>query len=535
VSRSRFERNARNVAGITLVSRVFGLVRDAVFSRVFGDSAAMSSFFTAFVIPNVFRRLFGEGALSAAFIPEYAQLLKHDPKLAQRFASLTVAALIVVLGIVSLLLLAVLAGLRWLSPVGENGALVYELAMLMLPFMPLVCLTAILGGMLQTHGRFAPHAGAPIILNTCLIAAATLWGVIMGRGAEQSVWAVAVAVVIAGALQTAWCLIALRRYIQWTRAFEGAHKAVRSMLSKMLPVIIGMGALQLGTLIDTIIAGWPVMVGNTTPFTGTPYPLDESSASLLYYAQRLYQFPLGVFGVAIATAVFPVLAREADEEPKFVQTFRRGLRLCLFLGMPASIGLFLVREPLTQMIYAGGEFGPEQTDAVARIVAGYALSVWAYALVLMLTRAFYAKGNTRIPMLTGIGALGLNVVLSLSLIWSLQEFGLALATAIGAVAQALVLLVLARTKLVSLPVFDRVMLKNIAFIAANTLVMGGAVWGIDALWPERPVTAASWSSGLVKVLAMALGGAVVYLALSRITRRAELRWLLRGSTADEHA
>jgi len=277
-------------------------------------------------------------------------------------------------------------------------------------FRSLVCITAILGGILQTHGRFAPHAGSPIILNLCMIAGATIWGVVMGKDASQSVWAVGVSVVIAGALQMLWALLTLRRYIQWTRVFTGTSETVRRMARKMGPVIIGMGALQLGTLLDALIAGWPVIIGSTLPFGWGDYPLAEESASLLYYAQRLYQFPLGVFGVAIATAVFPVLSREADDDASFVLTFRRGLRLCFFLGLPASIGLFLIREPLTATLYAGGKFGDAQIQAVSNILTGYAPSVWAYALVLMLTRAFYAKGNTRIPMRTGLIALGVNLV-----------------------------------------------------------------------------------------------------------------------------
>lgn len=536
MSAQRFEHHARNVAVITFVSRIFGLLRDAVFSRVFGDSAAMSAFFTAFVIPNVFRRLFGEGALSAAFIPEYAQLLKHDPKLAARFASLTVAMLTLALGALTALVLAALAALRWLTPFGDEGAtggLVFELAMLMLPFMPLVCLTAILGGMLQTHGRFAPHAGSPIVLNICMIAGATLWGVTLDKPAEQSVWAVAVAVVVAGVLQLMWALAALRPHIAWSRVTDGAGEAVRRMLNRMGPVIIGMGALQLGTLIDTLIAGWPVMIGPNVPFSDSPYPLDESSASLLYYAQRLYQFPLGVFGVAIATAVFPVLSRFADDDAGFALIFRRGLRLTLFLGVPASVGLFLVREPLTRVIYAGGEFGDGQVAQVSRIVAGYSISVWAYALVLMLTRAFYARGNTKVPMRTGVGALALNLALSLSLIWSLKELGLALATAAGAIAQAGVLLLVARKRLVSAPVFDRVMFGHLLAIFGLGLAMGAAVLGVGLAWPSGDD--GGWSGGLLKLLAMTGTGGIVYLALAAAMKRPELRWLVRGSAADEPA
>lgn len=530
MSAQPFERHARNVASLTVVSRFLGLGRDAVFSRVLGDSPAMSAFFVAFIIPNVFRRLFGEGALSAAFIPEYAQLLERDESMAHRFASLTVALLLLVLGAATALVMGVLAALRWLSPLGESGALVFELAMLMLPFMPLVCLTAVMGGMLQTHGKFGPHAGAPIILNICMIAGATVWGVVLGESAEASVWAVAVAVVVAGVLQLGWAVIALRRYVRWTFVRDGATHAVHRMVRRMGPVIIGMGALQLGTLADALIAGWPVIVGPGVPGVERSYPLDEGSASLIYYAQRLYQFPLGVFGVAIATAVFPVLSRVADDGERFVATLRRGLRLCLFLGVPASVGLILVRETLTMTLYAGGAFGQAETIAVSRIVSGYGLSVWAYMAVLLLTRAFYARGDTKTPMLTGLLALGVNIALSVTLIWFLEELGVALATAIGAMAQCVVLMVLARGRLLDGPLFDRSTGRGLVGILAMTAAMGGVVYAIDALWAVG--ADADWSSAFVKLAALTCSGSVVYGGLSLATHRAEMAWLVRRSHED---
>ena len=534
MSEGRFELHARRVASLTVVSRVLGLARDAVFSRVFGDSAAMSAFFTAFIIPNIFRRLFGEGALSAAFIPEYAQLVERDRAMAARFASLTVAMLTLTLGVLTVVVFAALAGLRWLSPFGESGALVFELGMVMLPFMPLVCLTAILGGMLQTHGRFAPHAGSPIILNLCMIGAATVWGVAMGRGAESSVWAVAVAVVIAGSLQLAWAVLALRAHIDWTLVTEGASGAVARMLRRMGPVVIGMGALQLGTFIDALIAGWPVMVGETVPFTDASYPLSDASASLMYYAQRLYQCPLGVFGVAIATAVFPVLSREAHDPARFARTLRRGVRLCLYLGLPAGVGLFLVREPLTLALYAGGEFGADETREVARIITGYAPSVWAYAMLLLLTRAYYAMGDASTPMRTGLMALGINIVLSLSLIWWVRELGIALSTAIGANAQCLVLIAMARKKLLGEPLFDRAVLRSLGVMLAMTGAMGMSVLAVHLAWPASvdPLAGgASWSAGAIKLGALTGTGIAVYLGLSVVLKREELAQLLHRSGA----
>jgi putative peptidoglycan lipid II flippase len=311
-----FVKHARTFALLTLVSRVLGLVRDAVIIRLLGISGLGTAFWNAFQVPNTFRRLFGEGALSAAFIPQYAQLVKHDPSLSHRFASLTLALLAGGLALLTLVLEALLALVLWLVPVPPEGRLSLLCLAFMLPFMPLICVTAALGGMLQTHGRFAAQAGAPIILNLMMIAAALGLAYGLGWSASATALGVAASVSLAGLLQVAWCLRDLRGLVAWSTVFEGAGPRCRQMFRNMVPVVIGLSAVQIGVLIEAqVLLNWPLYVGDT--ILGTPYPLDASAGAALTAAQRLYQFPLGIFGIALATAVFPLLARQADEPAAF--------------------------------------------------------------------------------------------------------------------------------------------------------------------------------------------------------------------------
>lgn len=522
---SGFIGHARTVAGLTVVSRFSGLARDAIVSKVFGASPVWSAFVTAFVLPNLFRRLFGEGALSAAFIPAYARLSASDPEKARSLASLIAGGLVVVLGSIVLLLEALLGVLLATGAVPEAGRLTCALAMVMLPFLALVCASAMLGGVLQTHGRFAPPAGAPILLNLCMIGAVALgaWG--MGWSLESTAYALAIGVVVAGVLQVAWHLRALKGVHAWTRDVKPAIDEAKGVVRRMMPVIVGMGALQIGTLLDGLIAGYPVLVGDT--LFGAAYPLDGASAGVLFFASRLYQFPLGVFGIAIATAVFPALSRAATDPGAFADTLRRGLRTSFFIGLPATLGLLVVAPDLTSVIYEGGNFDASDSVRVVMALRWYALAVWSASLTHVLTRAFYAREDTTTPMVVGVSCVALNIALSLGLMWTtLGEQALALGTGVAACAQALVLLALARRKL---GVGADGLSMALARIGLVSLIMGGVVFGIALVLGDL---ATGWWGHFGRLAVLVVAGGVVYALLARVLRLPELGWLLERPDKD---
>jgi putative peptidoglycan lipid II flippase len=515
-------RVVRTVSSLTLVSRFAGLARDLITVRVFGDTAVGSAFVSAFTIPNTFRRLFGEGALAAAFIPEYASTLRDDPQTANRFASLTIALLALLTGAITIVGELVVLALLVFLPSNAERSLSLQLIMAMLPFMPMICVAATLGGMLQIHDRFGPQAAQPIVLNAFIILAASTHFFVPGASATRTAFVIGGAAVAAGAVQVLWTGLALRRHVRWTRVFTGVGDRVRRMLKRYVPVLVGLGTLQINALLDTIIAMWPIWVGPM--IFGMTYPLNEASASILFFSQRLYQFPLGVFGISVATAVFPMLARRANDNEAFTETLRRGIRLSLFIGLPASAGLWLVRHDLIAVMFTGGGSG-FSTDGAARavaVLAGYSPAIWAYSLNHVLTRAFYAKGDTRTPVVVSVAMVALNLVLNLTLIWKLGEAGMAWATSITAVLQCLILTRLSRTLVTGKALFDRETMRAIAQTLSLSALMVVLVVLTVWLMPD----ASTWGARLGSLIAASVVGGVSYLALSRAVRSTELRWLL---------
>ncbi len=516
------ERNTRTVMVLTMLSRASGLVREGVLSRCFGTDAVLGAFYFAFIIPNLFRRLFGEGALAASFLPEYQKAIKDDPQRAAALAGLTAGGLLAGLGLVVILAEVVLFLVAAL-PSTPGPAL--WLTMIMLPYAPLVCSVALLGAMLQVHGRFGPTAAAPIILNVCLAGAAGVGWLVMAPATDNerlviAAW-MATAVVLAGLLQAGWSLIALRGLARMSLD-RCALPDLRRVLRKMAPMLLGLGVLQVNALFDGLIASWPNLQTSDTVF-GVAYPLDVHAMSVLTFAQRLYQFPLGVFGVAVATVIYPLLAAQADDRQAFTNTVRRGLRLVLFIGIPASAGMLLVRNDLVAVLLQGGNFGTDDTHRVAFVLAGYATSIWAYCSVQVLTRGFYARNDlvtpVRLAMLTVVANLALNLVL----IWTpLREAGLAWSTAACGMGQALILWVLLHRS--AGDVFSGVLTGACRSVFA-ALVMAAAVIGVNIVLADGT----SWGASLCR-LGVGLGvGMGVYAAVTSWMHMPELHWAIGRS------
>jgi putative peptidoglycan lipid II flippase len=545
----RFEKHAWTVTLLTLASRITGLVRDATLSRIFGAGELMSAFFFAFMIPNLFRRLFGEGALAAAFLPAYAKLNESDPEVARRLASLTIARLTVLLGAITLISELVLFMLS--ARTGHQNVAIW-LTMVMLPYMPMVCLVAILGAMLQVHHRFGPTAAAPIILNLAIVVTAVgaPWVVAAAGDPERRVvhvGIVAASVLVAGAIQVAWSMAALRCERWWRKDTNEAREHFGKVLRLAGPMIVGLGVLQLNTFFDGLIASYPATVGDT--IFGTPYPLDVGAMAVVSYAQRLYQFPLGVFGIAVATAIFPLLARQAgashagpdalgrsgsSSEPShtdpFSATIRRGLRLVVFIGIPASAGLVLVRDELTAVILQGGEFTPADTGRVGFVLLGYAPAIWAYSMVHVLTRAYYAKDDSKTPVRIALGVVGLNLALNCTLIWTpLKEAGLAWSTAICSFVQVGLLLWLVRKH--ARQVVNREVLASWCRTIICTLPMTGVVLLAASYFGEPAPT---WAEACGR-LALLVGGGMAIVAITALAMRMpELAWAVGRNQKTEN-
>lgn len=542
-----FVRHARTMSLLTLASRVLGLVREAAFARTFGAGPLADAFLFALLVPNLARRLFGEGALATAFLPAYAQLRAEDPASARALARRTATLLLAGLGGAVLVLAAVLLVIAALSPgappaeaagvvadADADRAFALRLVALMLPFAPLVCTTAVLAAALQDHGRFAPGAAAPIVLNGFVLAALFAGPLVVAAGGPGHVALVAGAVLVAGVAQLAWAASALRRASRGLPDAEGApdrarvRAALARVRSDLLPVVVGVGALQIGTLLDGLVASWPTTVGPTV--LGADYPLDQGAMAVVGYAQRLYQFPLGVFGIAIATAVYPALARLAapGADPgrrAFAAELRRGLRLTAFIGLPAAAGLAIVAPALVRALFEGGAFGSGDAARTARVLSMYALGVAAYSMNQVLARGFFARGDLRTPVAIALRMLALNLLLNVTLIWTpLRESALALSTALCATLQTVILLRRSGRDLAEAgPLIDADVRRSWTRALASTVLVGLVALAAMRLVPGGPIPTLA--------VAVVLGG-VVHATSGALLRMPELRWALGRTTGE---
>ena len=423
-----------HVSGLTLVSRVFGLVRDAAMAASFGNGPILDAFTVAFRLPNVTRRLFGEAAFSTAFLPVFVRE-QHEGgrdagwKLATAILVVTAAAV----SAVTLVAVLVFAGLALLAGPGESR-LLFGLTAALFPYQIFVCVTAQAAAVLHAHRRFSLPAVLPIVGNVVWLAvmAAAVWTF---ESDVTRIYAISAGVVFAGVLQLAITLPALRsigfRY-HWD--WPAARPRVREIAITILPVLAGLSVLELNNLVDGLFAWLLTAPADAVSPDPLRYPLEPGTAAALYLGQRLYQFPLGVFGVALGTVLFPQLARHAatGRRDELSEDLSLGLRLSVGIGLPASAGLVVTAEPLAEALFRYGAFDAADSAQTAASIAGYGAGVWAFIALLILNRGFYAVADRMTPLRTGLAATAANIVFSVALAWPFGALGLALGTAIAA-------------------------------------------------------------------------------------------------------
>lgn len=504
------------------------MCRDIATAALFGlaGGGVMDAFVVAFRIPNLFRRLFGEGALAASYLPVLTAELERDRRAAWRLASVSLAWLTVAL--VALLLLAegVCAAIYATSDTPQTRLLV-GLAATMLPYMVFICLTAQLAATLHALSHFTTPAVAPILLNLCWLAGVLLVAPRVESKQAQA-YGIAVCILISGALQLAVQLPPLvRRGFRFEYDFSASRAALWRVLRALPPMMFGLAVVQLNTLIDALIA-WGFAAtpasGPTMTWLGRsiPYPLTQGAAAAVYYGERLYQFPLGVLGVAVATVIFPLLSRHAARGhlEKLGTDLTLGLRLVAFLALPASLGLVLLAEPLARLLFEHGEFTARDAARTADMIAGYGLGVWAYCALPVLVRGYYALGRQMVVVKVGLGMVLFNLLANLALIWPLGELGLAFSTSASAALQAAILAAIFSRG--AAPLHWGQLGRTVAVSAAATLVMGLVCLAALALLPESDNT----MNQLARVAAPLAAGVPAYFAASWLLRAEELPVLL---------
>jgi putative peptidoglycan lipid II flippase len=539
-----FLRQARLISLLTLISRFLGVARESLAAKYFGAGIVASAFAFAFTIPNLFRRLFGEGALSSAFIPLYSKAVKDDAssESARQFASATVNFLLVILIILTIAAELTLLAIAALADLQPDRLLALKLTAIMLPYALLVCGMAFLSAILQVHRRFGWSAATPIVLNVALILGTILgarfWSMSTIAGQTSAIYFLTLFVLIAGVAQILMLLPSLRA-VGFRFDFRAGFwtPPIRNMVMLSLPVAIGAGVLQLSVLLDR---GISLLLARSIDKNGQlitgfeffgrwiDYPMELGAAARLSWAQYLYQFPLGVFAIALATAIFPTLSADALDanKAKFLSGLRRGIRVTLWEGLPASIGLILVAQPAVQLLFERGNFTPADTLWVTRSVRMYAIGIWAFSLQQILSRAYYALHDTKTPLILAILTLIVNLAVEIPLIFTgLGEAGMAVGTSISFSIQALVTVWLLNRRLGGLG------LKPLSIYVTKLALATAAMAAACILIQKTPFFPRdlSKSTAWIRLLILMITGAGTYFGICFALRIAPTREKLEDS------
>lgn len=503
-------RSTATVGLYTLGSRVLGFVRDMLVAAFLGAGPVADAFVVAFRIPNLFRRLTAEGAFHAAFVPVFSGVLEREGRAAaERFAAQVLSVMVAALALFTLLAEAAMPTvIAAMAPGFVGDPARFDLTVLFtrltFPYLLLITLVALLSAVLNSLLRFAAAAASPILLNAIMLAAIALFAHVWATPGH----ALSLAVTVGGIVQLALLLYACRR-AGWSVRFGplALSPPVKRWLRLMGPGAVGAGVMQLNIFLGTVIAS----------------VLPTGAVSYLYYADRVNQLPLGVIGVAIGTALLPLLSRRlrAGDETGGIETQNRAIELGLLLTFPATAALVAIPGPIITVLFERGAFGSAESLATARALAAFALGLPAYVLVRILSPGFFAREDTATPVKMGALAVGVNVGLSLALLEPLGHVGVALATSAASWVNAGVLAWALHRR--GHFVADRRLRARLWRIAGASLVM------VAALLPAAEVLAPMWGGTFRGALALAaliglglavFGGAAVALGAAR---PAELR------------
>lgn len=499
---------AAGVVGLaTMLSRVFGFVRDVVVARFFGAGMATDAFFVAFRIPNLLRRLLAEGSLTVSFVPVFMEYLKKESRqdaleladIAFTLLSIILVAISVAGVLLSPLIVTVMA--PGFTEFPDKYSLTVFLTRLMFPYIFFISLVALCMGILNSLRHFTAPALSPVVLNIAMIAATLT----LQSFFPEPITALAVGVIIGGILQLAMQFpFLLKLGVRLKPNFNFKHPGVRRIGLLMLPAAFGAAVYQINIFISTLIASF----------------LPGGSVSYLYYADRIVELPLGVFAIAVGTASLPSLSEQAangalDEMKKTVSF---SLRLILFIAIPAMIAIVALREPIISVLFQRGEFDSRSTVLTAQALFYYALGLWAFSAIRVVVSAFYSLQDTRTPVYVGIAALVVNTACSLILMGPLKHGGLALATSIASAVNLLILHVILKRRIG--PFLNSEFYRSVAKVAVSSLVMWGVIAVADLLFP--------WKSGApfaerLSVLALEIAlGLLTFFVFSHLLKSSEL-------------
>lgn len=511
----------------TVVSRILGLLRDIAMTSVFGASTILDAFIVAFRIPNLARQLLGEGALSTAFLPIYIrqQQTKGDSAAREMMTAVAIASAAILLAI--LLLFEVAIGIVWwLLELSPSTRILLQLLAVMMPYCVLICLSALFCSALHARRQFLLPALVPIALNVVWLTVLGVTRLLVGELTTIALFS-AGGVLIAGFVQLLIPLWGLhRQHLGLSPHWRNGWRQVKDVFSAMLPVVVGMSIIQMSAILDSLLA-WsfskPDDGGQAWCETlGLPVLMESGTASALYLGQRLYQFPLGVFGIALGTVLYPLLTQHAQAGATDLlrRDLSRGIRIMLAVALPASAGLCVMAWPLTRALFERGKFDLEDTVLTSRMIAIYACGVWCFIGIAILNRAFYATGDRKTPMTIGFQAFLLNLLLNLLLIWKVGGVGLAISSVLASLFQVCVTLMILNRRVGPLH-WDSIFKTLFKGLFATVLMAGGCLL-IQGWLPSGDAI----EFKLIQLLVPCLVGLGIYATVAMALRMNELEELL---------
>lgn len=502
----RVTKAAGTIGVATLTSRIFGLARDMVLAWFFGAGKLSDAFFVAFRIPNLLRRLLAEGTLTMAFIPIFAQYLGKDGKEeAFKMARSAIRVLSIILVVVTI---AGVAGAPALINIiapgfsGEAYDLTVVLTRIMFPYVFFICLVALAMGILNTMGHFAAPAFAPVLLNVGIIIGALFLAPLM----ETPVNGLAVGVIIGGILQLLlqFPFLLKKGFKFWEKA-PLYHPGIKKIAILMGPAVFGAAVYQVNILVATMLASM----------------LPEGSVSYLYYADRLVQFPLGIFAISLSVAVLPSLSRQAaaNDFAALENTFSFAMRLVFFIAIPSTIGLIVLREPIVALLFGWGKFDITSVRLTAHALLYYAVGLYAFSAVRIVVSTFYALQDTKTPVKMATISIMANILFALILMGPMGHGGLALATSFASMINLALLTRVLKRKIGGLA------WKRIIFSASRSIA-GSLAMGAVLLWVMKrypPDLLGSVFFLMLYVVSAIIAGTIIYMGISLLLQKNDMK------------
>ena len=486
---------------MTLLSRISGLVRDVIFANILGDKAAADVFFIAFRIPNFFRRIFGEGAFSLAFIPVFTDYrVNHSREETNAFLQILTGRFALVLlvfcalGVLFSPLMVMMLAAGFIGQ-PEKFDLAVQATRITFPYLFFISLVALASAMLNSCGRFAAPAATPILLNLSLISAAIL----LVPRFDDSPIALSWGVIAAGLVQLLFQIPFLRKEklsikprVLKRKGDEVAIDGTKRVFRLTLPAVLGVSVAQINVIVNTILASF----------------LVTGSISWLYYADRIVEFPLGVFGIALSTVILPDLSKKYSKKSiqNFSSTLDWAVRWVVLICIPATVGIVLLATPTIATIYFHGDFTVNGVYKTAASLVAYALGLTPMVLVKVLAPGFYARENTRTPVRIAMISMLVNIVFCLLLVFPLKHVGLALSTSLAAVVNSGLLYIILRRENVYTP--DPGWLSFLFKVSISSAFMGMVLWWFVGP-AEEWILQSIWQR-VIKLIALTAGGGILY-------------------------